>query len=166
MPLDNSSARTGYYTRLNYDDVRTRTFGIHSSLNDVLPSYRIVYLNTEAKDTNGETNTDNVTVGYVGTPDATAVVMGITKFGQEGLDNQVTYLPGINKDLNVSVTYIGDMLVEVAPGTVLAVGDELGSDAEGRATTNATNPTGIIAVSATGGTGTAANPEYVRGLIR
>lgn len=164
MPLDNSTARSGYYTRLNYDDVRTRTFGIQSSLNGVLPSYRIVYLNSEPKDTNGETNTDNVTVGYVGTLGATTVCMGITKFGQEGLDNQVTYLPGFNKDLNVSVTYIGDMLIEVVPGETISVGTELGSDAEGRA--NGSGGTGIIAVSATSGTGTADNPEYVRGLIR
>ena len=164
MPLDNDSTRTGYYASVNFDDIRTITYGIHSSLNGVLPSYRIVYYNTEAKNTNGETISDNVTVGYSGTADATTVMAGITKFGADEPDNQVTYLPGFNRDLNVSTTTHGFMICEVAPGATITVGTEVGTDAVGRAT--AGGGTGIIAVSTSTGSGTADNPEFIKCLVR
>lgn len=164
MPLDNSTARSGYLASVNFDDIRTLSYGIHSSLNNVLPTYRIVYYNTQAKDTNLETLTDNVTVGYSGTADATTVMAGITKFGSEELETKVTTLPGFNRDYNVSVTTHGFMIVEVAAGETIAVGADLGTDAEGRAT--AAGGTGIIAVSAADGSGTAEDPQFIKALVR
>lgn len=148
---------------LCYNDVLSCSFGIHTSLTDGIPSYRIVYLNTEAKNVS-ETNSDNGTVGYAATADATTVVAGVVKDGCSP-DASTTYLPGINKDFNVTVTVLGTMLVEVAAGETIAVGADVNHDALGRAVAAGT-ASGLIAMSGTAGTGTADQPEYIVALIK
>lgn len=169
MPLNKSTVKNASLAPLCYNDILTCPFGIHSSLTDGIPSYRIVYLNTEAKNTNGETLTDNGSVGYAATADATTVVAGIVKDGCDltKLDN-VTYHPGFNRDFNVSVTLLGTMIVEVLPGEAIAVGTDIEADPVGLATAvgNGGGATGIIALSASAGSGTATNPEYIIALVK
>ena len=161
MALTRSSIKNNIESTLCYNDVLTCSFGIHTDLTDGIPSGRIVYLNTQPKTVN-ERATDNGTVGYAATADATAVVAGVVKDGC--IDDGITYLPGINTDFNVSVTVLGTMVAEVEPGVAITVGAELGADADGRA--NAAGGTGLIALSPAAGNGTADNPEWIVVLIK
>jgi hypothetical protein len=122
---------------ISYTDILNTSFGVHSSITAGIPANRIVFLNTEARDTNGETITDNVTVGYPATPGFTTFVAGVTKVGSQNTSDAV-YLPGFNRDLNVTVTRLGDQFIEVVPGQTFAVGDRIYCDATGRATKVAT----------------------------
>lgn len=166
--LDKSTVKNNYLAPLCYNDILTCPFGIHTSLTAGIPAYRIVYLNSEAKDVN-ETITDNGTVGYFGTTDAvtTPSAIGVVKFGCEP-DTTVTYLPGINKDLNVSVTLLGTMIVEVEPGEVIAVGDFIDSVGDGKAAGTGLGDatTELIAMMPATGVGTADNPEYIVVLVK
>ena len=163
MSLNKSTVKNEYLAQQWMRSIHDLSFGIHTSL-DELPSYRIVYFNSQAANVS-ETIADNATVGYAATTDATTNVAGIVKFGyEEGDDANITYLPGFNRDRNVTVTLLGSMIVEVAPGATITVGSDLGADAEGRAT--AAGGTGIIALSASTGAGTADKPEYITALVR
>ena len=159
-----SSRKTAFEALQCYNDVLSCPFGIHTSLTDGIPSYRIVYLNTQAKDVN-ESITDNGTVGYAATADATAQVAGVVKYGCDFTDFVSDHdLVTSNKDINVTVTLLGTMIVEVEPAAVIPVGADLGANATGQAT--AAGGTGLIAMSPSTGVGTVDNPEFVIALIR
>lgn len=146
--------------------VLDETYGIHSSLTAGIPANRIVFLNTEAANTNGETLTDNQTVGYSATAGATAIVAGVVKAGGGANYTDLTLLPGFNRDINCTVTTLGKQFVEVAPGTVLAIGAAVQADNTGRAVATGGAATGLVAHTATNGTGTADNPEFVCVFIK
>lgn len=163
MVLTRSSIKPNYLADKCYNTVLACPFGIHTSLTDGIPSDRVVFLNTQAKDIN-ETATDNGTVGYSGTAGATTTPMGVVKDGCD-LTEGLTYLPGFNRDFNVTVTVLGTATVEVAAGEVVAVGANLNVDASGRAVAAGT-ATGFTVLSPATGAGTATNPEYVIVLIK
>ena len=150
--------KNAYEAQMYYRDVQALNFGIHTSLTAGIPSNRIVYLNTEAKDV-VETVTDSPTCGYAATTGATTYVLGVVKDGWTEYEDGTVFMPGINRDPNVTVVTLGMYFVEVAPGATIAVGENLGADTVGRAT--AGGSTGIIAMTAATGVDTATNPEYV-----
>lgn len=163
MNLTRSSLKRNFEALLCYNSILDCPFGIHTSLTaDGIPSYRIVFLNTEARDVN-ETITDNGTVGYLPTAGSTGTLAGVVKDGCEPEDG-ITYLPGFNRDRNVTVTLLGTMILEAAPGAVIPVGDIVGSDPVGRAT--AGGASGIVSLSATTGSGTADQPEFIIALVK
>jgi hypothetical protein len=151
----------------SYNSVLDLSFGIHSSLTNGIPSYRAVFYNTEARNTNGETLTDNVTVSYSGTPGAVPTApAGVVKDGS-GLEYVgLTLLPGCNRDLNVTVTTIGTMMLEVEAASIVTIGSTVSVNAVGQAVATGGTTTGFRAITAASGTGTTGNPEFITVLIK
>lgn len=159
------SRKVGFENQAGYNSVLDLSFGIHSSL-DGIPSYRAVFFNNEGPATDGETITDNNSVGYAGTPGATTVAAGIVKDGSSSdAYSDLNLLPGINNDLNVTVTILGTMYLEVAPGETIALGSTVNVDSQGRAAA-AGDATPFVAMNAATGNGSATNPEYLVVLVR
>ena len=159
------SRRKGFENTVNYMSLLERSFGIHSSL-DGIPSYRAVFLNSEAADTNGETITDNGSVGYSGTTGATTTIAGVVKDGSSAdAYSDLNFIPNSNQDYNVTVTIAGTMILEVAAGETIAIGSAVNVDTVGRAAATGTATT-LVALNAASGAGTADNPEYIEVLVR
>ncbi len=156
----------GYLASASYNDILNETFGVHTSLTAGIPAHRFVYLNTEASTAGGEAITDNVTVGFAGTAGSVATAcVGITKVGTDNYSD-LSFIPGANKDFNVTATTLGVQIVEVAPSITITVGQALQSDAAGKAVITGGTATGFVARTAATGTGTLANPEYVAVLVK
>lgn len=157
------STKALFESTLLYNDRFSLSFGIHSSLAAGIPSYRIVHFNSEVA-TTGESRTDQTSVGYAATPGASAQVCGVTIDGSTPLTGS-EYLPSFNRDRNVTVTLLGSMLVEVAPGAIIAAGSVVNENAVGQAAATGT-ATPFVAMTASTGVGTATNPEYILVLVR
>ena len=162
------SRKKGFESRVCYNAILTCPFGIHSSL-DGIPTYRVVFLNSEAANTNGETITDNGSVGNSNTTGATTVAAGITIDGSSAdAYSDLTFLPGVNQDLNVSVTILGTTALEVEAGEVVAVGEAIEVNTVGQAVAagGTGTATGFVALSGATGAGTADNPEFIVALVK
>ena len=167
MPIGNSPSaiKPLYKAQLCYNDILNCPFGIHTDLTDGIASNRIVFLTTELK-TVGETATDNNSVNYAGGTDVVAGAdIGVVKDGCSPSDE--VFMPGFNRDLNVTVTVLGTQILEVAPGETIGIGEIVDSDTDGLAVANGTGTaTTIRALTPATGVGTADNPEYVVALIK
>lgn len=166
MPFD--SRKKVFEAAQSYNDELSLSFGIHSSLTvPGIPSYRAVFLNTEAINTNGETLTDNTTVGYSGTAGATGTALGVVKDGASVEYQNLVLMPGCNRDINVTVTLLGTMFLEVVPANVITIGVNVQAETTtGRAIAAGGSLTGFTALTASTGVGTATNPEYILVLIK
>jgi hypothetical protein len=145
-------------------------FGIHSSLTAGIPSARVVTVNSEARNTNGETITDNISVGFGTTPGSNGA-LGIVIDGCSDGYSDLTFLPGINRDLNVTVCLLGTALLEVEPGQTIAQGSTVfynpaNGKGVGSGFAGAAGVPAWTVLRGAAGTGTAANPEYAVVLVR
>lgn len=172
MPAFQGIAAPGAAVPSVHSRVLALPFGIHSSLTAGIPSNRVVFINNEARNTNGETITDNVSVGYLGTPGASGgTPFGVVIDGCSDAYSDLTLLPGINRDLNVTVCLLGTAMVQAAPGAVVASGtNPTFLSADGTLATPGAPGSAIASnwyvLRGTTGTGTATNPEFAVVLIR
>ena len=156
MPLDS------HLSVLTHKVTHSASHGIHSSLTATgIPTGRIVFFTSEPGFTNGETFTDNLSVSYdpLAGEIAGVVIDGSTTSG-------LTFLPGFNKDLNVTVMYLGTYPVEAAPGEEITAGRAARVNNQGQLVGFGGTVTNYVTLTTTTGTGTVDNPEYVLVLAR
>lgn len=164
MPLERSSIKNAFEASTVYRSILELTYEVESSITAGIPEGRIVHFNT----TQPSNRTNAAVVGYTGTTNATTTVAGVVKFGNDnsaaGLPAANTYLVSNTQDESLTVVVLGTYIVELAPGTTITVGQDLGVDAQGRGT--AAGGTGLTAVTAADGTGTADRPQFVTVIIK
>lgn len=158
MPLNRSSIKYNHEAAKCYRDVLTCSHSYDPALTS-MPTARIVTLSS-----NGSF------VTYPGRPGAVNLGTGTTAYGvvKDGYipEDNISYMPSSSDAKGrVTVVNLGIYMVEVAAGAVIPVGQELSSDTDGRATA-APGGTGLFAMTAATGVGTATNPEFVVVLIR
>ena len=148
---------------LTYKVTHSASHGIHSSLTATgIPTGRIVFFTSEPGFTNGETFTDNLSVSY---DPLAGEIAGVVIDGSTTTSG-LTWLPGFNKDLNVTVMYLGTYPVEVAPGEEITAGRAARVNNQGQLVGSGGTLTNYVTLTSTSGAGTAGNPEYVLVLAR
>jgi hypothetical protein len=165
MPPFSSISPAGANIPSVHSRVLALPFGIPAALTAGIPSNRFVFWNTEARNTNGETLTDNITVSYAGAANATVQPAGVVRDGCSDGYSDLIFLPGSNRDFNVTVTLLGTAIVQVAPGAIIPQGSLAFSDVNGLAAATGT-ATGFHVLRGATGVGTATSPEFIVVLVR
>ena len=137
-----------------------------STAQDIIPAHRAIAMSTEAIDVDGSSMSDNETVTLPGAVDAIAgSIFAVTVYGGDNTClSEENALQSFLHDANVTAQLDNTFPLEVAAGEIIAKGSLIQVDAEGRAVAVGT-ATGMRAMEATTGVGTADNPEYVVVLI-
>lgn len=159
MPLNRSSIKYNHEATKCFRDILTCSHSYDPALTAGMPSARIVTLSSTGSHVTFPGRAGAVNLG-TGT-----TAYGVVKDGYEPEAN-ISYMPTSSDTKGrVTVVNLGIYMVEVVAGAVIPVGQELSSDIDGRATA-APGGTGLFAMTAATGVGTASNPEFVVVLIR